>query len=252
MFEKGSTESKNFTKYFGGKKALLAASNSMTRSNFKKVANAAGVTNDKILMANSYGEALEIMNKQKPEVVIAEYQLGPNTALELLDQHQKIFPNRMNAVFVLVSEKNSLALSCLSADSGVDAYITKPYTYDKLEKEFAKGVMEKVAPSDYLTKIEEAKINIAKESYDESIKFLTEAKTLGPNPCLALYYEAQIKYKQNDSTKAVELLKEGLFHVPTHYKSLNLLIDVYITTNNYKDALEVTENSSLHKNLYYG
>ncbi|MFN8369757.1 MAG: hypothetical protein U0T83_03925 [Bacteriovoracaceae bacterium] len=241
MFEKGSNESKNFIKYFGSKKALLAAGNSMTRSNFKKVANAAGVANDKVFMANSYSEALEVMNKQKPEVIIAEYQLGSNTSLELLGQHLKLFPNRLNSIFALISEKNSLALSCLAADAGVDAYITKPYTYDKLEKEFAKSVMDKVTPTHYLTKIEEAKIQLDNGNYEESLKILTAAKTLDPNPCLALYYEATIKYNQKDFTRAIELLKESIFHIPDHYKSLNLLLEIYINNNMNKEALEIIE-----------
>ena len=239
-----NTDAEIFKKYLVNKKILVVDPSASARSGIFKVFNELGAKTQQIILANNYVTAEEEIKKQKPDIVIAEYDLGKACGLELLQQQRATNPDSKKTLFLLLTGNTSQSAVARSAEEDIDAYVLKPFTPEVLRRTIMTTALAKVRPPAYNVKIDEAKALLAESKLDEAEKTLNEAVTMDPKPSLALYYLGQVKFLRELADQAEGSYKTGLSFNKIHYKCLVGLFDLLMSAKKHNEAYEVVKRVS--------
>ena len=85
----------------------------------------------RVLSAGSGSEALEIVKKNTPDLIIADLRMQPMNGFELFQELRKNKTFKETPIFFLTAVNDPLAQK-YGQKLGVDAYITKPVDLDDL------------------------------------------------------------------------------------------------------------------------
>lgn len=242
MITDTSAEKNNisYTNFFNNKKGLCVATTDVNRHLFKTLMKNIQIPKDNIFLARSFKDARSYIDSEKPDIIVTEYELGELNGMDLLEIHKKHFPNRLHAVFCLVSGTLSPNLICQMAEEEVDIYVPKPFTLTVLEKKFLHGCKNKIHPTDYLKELEKGKIHYNNCEYPEALEIFLNAKKLDPEPTTALLYEGLIyKNQDDDDNNAIKCFLEGIKYAPNHYRCLNELLNIFLEQRQYPQAHKV-------------
>lgn len=198
-----------------------------------------GVRADKIFSANTYSDAVSIINEMKPKILITEYLIGKHLGLALIEKQDEHYDPLLRISIIVTKESSDNAVA-EAAEEQLDAYIVKPFSGADFQHRFLETVKRKIQPSDYMMKIREGKELLAGNKMATAIETFKEAKNISPKPTLANYYLGICYLQSKDIEKARKEFSEGRSHNPLHYKCLTGEFDCLILENKYKQAYELS------------
>src|SRR5690606_9220694 len=97
------------------------------------------------------------------------------------------YPLRKDLCLILVTSNITQAAVAKAAEEDVDSFIIKPYTIQGIKENLVATIINKIAPSPYVIKVEEGKELLKNKNYTDAIDVLKEALKLHPKPSLALF-----------------------------------------------------------------
>ena len=113
-------------------RVLIVDDSASMRAVIKKTLRAAGYTAKEYLEAANGLEALEILRKEKVEVVLSDLHMPEMNGLELLESLQR--ENLVPACFVLVTTEGRRDRLKAALGLGARGYVTKPFQPEGLRK----------------------------------------------------------------------------------------------------------------------
>ncbi len=230
--------------WLGKQSALIADPSGPSRAGLAKSLGQLGVKTSNLLRSSTFEDAALQLEKFKPKIVIADYEMGNRCGLDLLQLQRKNDPNSYKSLFVLVTGNTSQSAVAQAAEEEVDTFILKPYTLDVLKNSIIKAAVGKIQPSEYAKTIAEGKSFLEKEELNEAIKVFESALKLDKAPSLALAYHGQIQAMQKILDGAKTDYNKGLSFNKIHFKCLTGLFDTLYTQKRYTDAYDVVKKIS--------
>ncbi len=95
-------------KYFVGRRILIADNSPVTRQSVMVVLQNLGATTETIYLAKNFAEAKSLIRKEKPSIVVTDYDLGDNLGLALCEfQGEYTSCGRDRLFVVLTKTQNS-------------------------------------------------------------------------------------------------------------------------------------------------
>src|SRR5256885_1462053 len=85
-------EAEVFAKFLKGKKILIADSSAAARSGLFSVLRDLGADPSQLVLSNAFIQAQQQITELRPNIVIAEYELGRRCGLELLQSQRMQHP----------------------------------------------------------------------------------------------------------------------------------------------------------------
>lgn len=199
-----------------------------------------GMEGKRILMANTYKDALTILKTEKPKILITEYMIGKHFGLSLIDAHNEIFDS-LSRISIMVTKEASDNAVAEAAEEQLDAFIVKPFSGADFQKRILEVVKRKMYPSDYFQKIREGKELIKNKQTDEAIELFKKIKPMSQKPTLACYYLGECYLSKNDVTAARKEFSEGRTYNDLHYKCLTGEFDCLMQEKKYPEAFKLVE-----------
>lgn len=243
--ERVSPEAAAFAKYLEGKRILIADDSAAARSGLYKVFAELGAKSSQINLVNSFKQAAEQITQTKPQIVIAEYELGRRCGLDLLQTQRLQMPEESKQMlFILVTGNTSQTAVARAAEEDIDAYILKPFTVETVRKTIMRAALMKISPPQYLVTIEEGKAALTEGQYAKAEELFTKAADLDPAPSLAHYYLGQAKFMQQVLGEAKGSYHRGLDYNKIHYKCMVGLYELLIKEKAHGEAYEVVKKIS--------
>jgi tetratricopeptide (TPR) repeat protein len=239
-FDKSNKKNKHVTDWFKDKTAMILETAPMNRTTIKKTLINFGMDKGRFHIPETFLEAKEIIDLQKPDIIFIRDNIEEEKGLDLLELHIKTIPNRLNAAFFIITEDNSPSSSCLVLDTEVDGVLNLPFTGSAINKLLLEGLKKKYKPSPYYRMVEEAKEKLVNGNIEEAIEQLKEAGDMNKTPVLSNYHIAKIFIDQNDEEEAEKLLMNNLSLNNKHYKTLKELAKLYKKQNRHKDQYEMS------------
>ena len=93
----------------------------------------------KVYPAYSGKEALSIIKKEKPQILLLDIMMDGISGLDVLKKAKEDNPDVKAIMITAVDDK---ATEFKAMELGADAYLTKPFSYDKLEEHIIHKVNE--------------------------------------------------------------------------------------------------------------
>ncbi|MCG7873416.1 MAG: response regulator [Candidatus Thiodiazotropha lotti] len=173
------------------------------RSMIKNMLMACGVR--EIRLARNGSEAIELMEEERFDVVLCDYNLGAGRdGQQVLEEAKYRHLMGLGSVFVMVTAENTRDMVMGAVEYEPDSYLTKPFN-----KDFLKTRLEKlIAKKHNLMAIEEA---VEKRNYAKAVTILDEKITAKPANCNELRkIKGDILVNSGKLTEARTLFEEVL------------------------------------------
>lgn len=220
---------------------LIATDNTTDRTSWKRIFHEKGTQTQNFLNATSIEEAVEVIKQNDVNIVFCSYTFDEKPSIEILDAHCEKFPNRVEHLFYMVSEKNSLAVAACAAEHEVDSLLIKPYNLKVLMGEIDAGIMARLA----LTKEEKFYYQICAdltfknlEEANVKIEKFIESKPVSPLP---LFVKGKYHIKNDEPKLAIESWDNALALEPFHHKTLCHIFDTYVAIKEFGPASKYAE-----------
>jgi CheY-like chemotaxis protein len=245
MKSTGKATQEALRQYLQEKRVLVVDTQPVARSVLFKLMRDLGSPPQQLILASGYDAAEAHIREQKPHVVLAEYELGSRSGLDLLREQREAAPEATRqSLFILVTGNTSQSAVARALEEEVDAFILKPFTPSVVRNTIMNASLLKVSPPAYQLKIDAAKAEIAGGRLDEAVKLLEEARTLGPQPALACYYLAQIEQFRRLLDRAEGRYEEGLRFNHIHYKCMVGLYELQMQQGRHEEAYRIVQRIS--------
>jgi CheY-like chemotaxis protein len=235
---------KIFKAYAGQQRIVVADASSVSRVAISSTLSSLGALTSNISLANTFAEAEKMIASEKPRIVIADYDIGKQRGLDLLQKQRAQQPESKDCLFILVTGNTSQTAVARAAEEDVDTYILKPFSLETLKMNVLKAAILKLKPSPYLKVIEAGKELLTAGKIDEALVQFETAKKLNPTPALACFYIGQAQLMKKAVEAAEGSYNTGLIYNKIHYKCLVGLFDVFMSRNMHKEAYEVIRKIS--------
>jgi CheY-like chemotaxis protein len=221
-------------------KIMIVDPGSTSRAAMFKAFTDLGANPGNINLIDSFQNAMAETSFFNTRVVVAEYSLGKQCGLELLQQLRARNPRETkNILFVIVASNTSQKAVAEAAEEDVDAYILKPFTAELVRKVISQAILKKLEPSKYLQTIEEGKNFLEDKHFPEAEEMFRKAIALDPTPTLALYYHGYAQAVRQAMDAAKSDYERGLSYNNIHFKCLAGLFDALMHEKSYKEAYDV-------------
>lgn len=226
----------NTKAFMAHKKVVILDHSGSVRAQLVKLVQELGATRSNIYTSKSVEEAKNLIEENKVQVLITEYQVEKKDCLPLCDMI--IANNKENERLVILVTQNGNQSSVAQALEGdVDGYIIKPFVYNFIKESFEKSIIKKLYPSKNQKLLNEAKEHIEKKSFYLAEPILMELIKNQNKPTLALYYYGELFQKRGDTDKAKRFWEKSLEVQPGHFKSLNAIYELCLATKDFDEAL---------------
>lgn len=239
VFDVHDKANKPLLDYLSSRIALVVDTSSASRSTVRKLLGSLGMKTSNVDTAENYPEAEEFIQSKKPQIIFSDYALGGKSGLDLFALQKKQYPNRLDTIFFVLSDKNSPMIASRVAEEEADGLIVRPFTFTSLLDKFVEAAREKTLNNEYLQAVEAAKQILAEGKRKEALEAFQKAQTMDEKPVQALFYEGLIHHQDSRITEAMKSFERGLEINPTHYKCLTGLFDLLMETKQYERAYGV-------------
>ncbi|MEK6579052.1 MAG: response regulator [Bdellovibrionota bacterium] len=236
-----SIAGKQFSKYIGNKKILIADPGATTRASIASMMLSMGAQMKHLILVNNFEKAVEEIESQRPHVVLCDFDLGKNCGLDLLQSQRQQHPETKDVLFILVTGNTSQSAVAQAAEEDVDTYVLKPFTPEILRNAIMKCALQKINPNNYYKKIEEGKKHLFAPNLEMAMKCFEEATNLDPKPSLANFYYGQAYLMKQALTDAEGRYTKGLEFNRIHYKCLVGLFDLMMLKKMHEQAYDVVK-----------
>ncbi|MGK0367948.1 MAG: CheY-like chemotaxis protein [Thermoproteota archaeon] len=232
---------KKFEDFLLKNEVLIVDKSSASRRRLAKTISELGAKMVNIHMSSNYEEACTIMADRKPRLVLSDYSVTGGSGFDLFTFVRQELAEGGDATLILVTSNSSQSAVAKAAEEDVDAFIIKPYTVETLSAGITNAFISKNFPSKYILKIEEGKLKLVEQSYEEALALFTEASKLNKSPSLALFYIGQTKTMMEERDAAKGKFQEGLTFNNIHYKCQVGLFDLFYDEKKYPEAYEIVK-----------
>jgi tetratricopeptide (TPR) repeat protein len=222
--------------FYKDKKALIVT-NSKEKGTWKRGLAEFGIVATEIKHVTSIIEAKEYMLEEKPHIVLCENSLADGTAYDLLLLHEELIPNRINAVFGIISNEESMYLQSLKSEYDI-FYLVRPISMKLLEDELVKSIEEKI-------QMQGGKIRYYQllEKFNEGTITPEEMATFKAKESpWSFLLEAKIHESLQHYDLAIKSLYRALEKDPEHHQSLIMFFDLNYKKKFYQDAFAAAES----------
>ena len=228
--------------YLSAAHILIVDQSPSIRIGLKKALTDMGANSQQIYLAGTITAAELILQENKPRIVLCDYQIDGTYGLDLIQKQREIYHQEKNlCLFFLVTSNTSQSAVAQAAEEDVDAYILKPYTIDGLRSSIARAILSKIEPSDYFKLIEDGKVLLERNQFDEAISVFQMAVRQDDKPSLAHFYEGLTYFKKELLDNSQCSYESGLSSNKIHYKCLVGLFDLLLSMKKYEQAYEVVQ-----------
>jgi len=235
---------KIFKAYAGEQRIVIADASSVARVTLASTLTSLGAHTSNLTLVNTYHEAEKAISSQSPRIVIADYDIGKQRGLDLLQRQRVQQPESRDCLFILVTGNSSQTAVARAAEEDVDTFILKPFTLDSLKSSILKAALAKLKPLPYGKTIEKGKDLLAEGRLDDALSEFEAATRLNPTPSLACFYVGQVQLMQKALVEAQGSYLTGLSYNKIHYKCLVGLFDVLMGKNLHAEAYDVIRKIS--------
>lgn len=220
---------------------LVVDKNPGSRTRLLKIMYDLGCNRKMIHTAGSLEEAEAVFAKIPVGIVLSDYFIQGGSGFDLFKKLRETYPDNKQLVTILVTSNISQTAVAKAAEEDVDSFIIKPYTIQSIQENLVSTIANKVQPSVYIQKIEEGKIHLDNEEFEEAIGLFREATKLHSKPALALSYIGQAEYLQQLAEEAKGSYTSGLKFNNIHYKCLIGLYEMFKEREEWHEAYQVVK-----------
>ena len=224
--------------YFKDKRVLLLLPEASIRVTIRKILAYVGIPTMAIEIAESYEDALFVMKRDAPNIVVTNDQLGRKSGLDLLKLHIELRPNRKDALFCLISTYKSMLMSSEEGEQDVEMLLTRPFTYDDFKNQFLQYFKAKMWAASTIDLLESGKEQINLGNWEEAQKILTQAKEVDANAQVYYYLAVVARYFDQDDL-ALNYLQQSLEMGPDNLKAMLGTIDLLLIKRKYEEAQQL-------------
>ena len=233
-----------FQKYLSTRKIVIADEGSSSRAGITQIFMQLGVKMSQITLASSFSEAAQAIVEKQPDIVIAEYNFGKSSGLELLQSQREANPDVKKTLFVLLTSNGSQTAVARAAEEDIDAFILKPFTPEVLRATLIRTAVFKLNPPEYIKVIEQGKALLTEGNLEEAEKVFGKAVDLDPKPSLALFYLGQVHSLRKMTEISKGEYEKGLQFNRIHYKCMVGLYELLMSLKLHGPAYEVVQKIS--------
>jgi two-component system, chemotaxis family, chemotaxis protein CheY len=238
------TQAQRFRDYVADKRVLIADTSATSRASLAQVLISMGARQGNVALASSYAAAEEELAGARPQILIADYDLGRRCGLDLLQKLRARWPETKDSLFILVTGNTSQSAVAKAAEEDVDTYILKPFTAEILMRAIERVALLKLEPPAYLREIEAGKALLADGKIDAAVRAFEKARKLDPQPSLACFYLGQAEFLRKMLEGAQGKYEQGLTFQKIHYKCMVGLYEVLVARGETDRAYEVIKRVS--------
>lgn len=220
---------------------LVVDKNPSSRTRLLKIMYDLGCNRKMIHTAGSLEEAEGILDEIPFGIVLSDYFIQGGSGFDLFKKLKEKYPDNKQLITILVTSNISQTAVAKAAEEDVDSFIIKPYTIQSIQENLISTVANRVQPSMYVQKIEEGKLHLDNENYEEAISIFREATKLHSKPALALSYIGQAEYLQELAEEAKGSYTSGLKFNNIHYKCLIGLYEMFKEREEWHEAYQVVK-----------
>ncbi|MGE0615875.1 MAG: tetratricopeptide repeat protein [Bacteriovoracia bacterium] len=225
--------------YLAKQKILVADPLSVSRVGIAKALVGMGAQTKLITTVDSFEWAMTTIKKDRPTVVVSDYNMGTRCGLELFETEVSEFVSQPDRLTVIVTKNTSQAAVAKAAEGDVDVYVTKPYSLDSFQKLMIEAVKHKVHPTPYVKAITEGRAYLASSDFERAASVFERAIQYDEKPALACYYLGHAHELNRALEQAQASYNRGLTYNRIHYKCLLGLHDALMKQNKFPEAYNV-------------
>lgn len=227
--------------YLKAKKILIIDHSAASREGLKSLFLDLGAEENQLISAVKFSEALDNMKKHKPSIIISEFHVGDQSALELSIEMNSYIENRLEKLFMIVTTNASETAVAEAAEGDVDAYVLKPFSKNHLREHILKIIYPKLNPSEYVQLIEQGKKNLELKNWDEAEKCFKKAEPLCESRSSINYYLGKINEGRGNLDEAFTCYEECLKESPLNFRCLNSKLEILEKQEKYREAYGVAQ-----------
>ncbi len=225
-----------YKKYFKNKKAMLLEPSTSVRTTIRRLLVELGIESGRQIVAADFHSAIEIIKKDRPHYIFSSFEFQKKNFTDLLVEHLQVYPNRLEAGFYVLSEKNSMSIASMVLDHDIDALCSQPFTFDTLKSSVLESLVYKVELDAYMKAIEDGKEKFRQSQYNMAKQMFDYATTLAKDVSLAYAWLGHTCVKQNSLEEAEKNYHKGLITNGKSYNCIKGLIEFYTQAKRYEDA----------------
>jgi len=240
MAEVTDPSEKIFSDFLVSRKILVADGSGTSRSGLAKIILGMGAKTNNLLLIDNFNDAVRMVQKEEPEIIIVDYALGNSNGIEV-SAATKGYQRKEEKIFILVTGNSSQSAVAQAAEEDVDVFILKPYTIKSFSEILMRAVLAKIYPSEYIKTIQAGKRLLQANDADGALAEFIKATTLNNKPTLAYYYQAQAEIAKKLFVEAEISYNAGLKVNSLHYKCLTGMFDFLISQKRNADAYGIVK-----------
>ena len=231
-------------KYLGLKKVLIVDPSLVASQELANGLKELGLLGANISFARSLPVAVEMMGKQRPDIVFAEYNLGNTSGLELLQNQRANCRDLDETIFILVTSNSSQAAVARAAEQDVDAFVIKPFNLANLKKTIVHTAMLKLNPPAYMAEIRAGERSLSGGDLQNAEFHFQDALKLDEKPALACYYLGRLEMEKKRLHVASQYFKDGLQFNRIHFKCMEGRYEVAMLQEEFQEAYDLVNRIS--------
>jgi tetratricopeptide (TPR) repeat protein len=239
FFDPQDKKNKPVLDYFDNKTWLIVENSAQTRVSIKKALSMMGARNNNMFDADNFKDAQSIIVSKKPNFVFGSEKINGGLLTSLFKVHLINVPNRLNAGFFLLAEESLVTDIALALEYEMDGIVTLPYTGFTIVDTVLSGMTNKIYPSAYILKLEEARQLYLTDEKAKAIDLFSEAIELHTHPYEAHFFLGKIYEDNNLTEKAMVSFEESHLHNSDYFRALKHLGSIYYQTKDFKKAYEI-------------
>lgn len=235
----GEKKRELFKDFLTKNKVLLVDKSSASRRRLVKTLVDMGCKRSQIFSVGHYSEALDIVNSERPKLVLSDYAIPGGSGFDLFKQYRFMEKELSDTTLVLVTSNIGQSAVAKAAEEDVDSFIIKPYTVRSLEKSLISAVINKLYPSKYMKIIDQGKKELMEGDYEKALVTFESAISISKTASLAYFYHGQVQNLIGQRDEAKGDYVQGLSENKIHFKCQVGLFDLYMQEENFIEAYSV-------------
>ncbi len=199
---------------------------------------------DKIIEAGDGEKALEVLRREKVDLVVSDWNMPTMTGIDLLRQVRHIDKHK-DVPFVMITAEVSEANIIQAAESEVDGYMIKPFVARSLEEKIKSIFQNRADPTPMEKLMKAGQLLMGAGSFAAAVREFKGALELAPNSARARHAIGEAYLKTGNEADAEKNLTEALKINPQFLKAYETLADLYTAQGKDDKALALLEKAGV-------
>ena len=229
------------------KTALVFHESKTVRTNIARSLSDLGIINAKTtLLAGDYAEVEEFVKSHKPEIIICSNLIGEVDYSELLQLHETLYPNRLEAFFFLISSENSLSSIMINLSYFIDGNILLPITKKNIQDVMGQGFKEKYEASANVTSFHLARMHYINKDLVSAHKAFLKCIEVDARSSMPYVFLAMIEVERGKKEDALDLYQKAINNDAKNYFCLKNYINLCVDMKRMDKAYELNSYRMKH------